>query len=66
MANQGVGGLSEPLTEKPLYTGDKEHYVRDMFAAIAPQYDRLNAILELQSAQGVAAQDGPVSGRPSG
>lgn len=30
---------------KPLYTGDKEVYVRDMFAAIAPQYDRLNAIL---------------------
>lgn len=29
----------------PLYTGDKERYVRDMFAAIAPQYDRLNAIL---------------------
>jgi demethylmenaquinone methyltransferase/2-methoxy-6-polyprenyl-1,4-benzoquinol methylase len=26
-------------------TGDKERYVRDMFAAIAPQYDRLNAIL---------------------
>lgn len=29
----------------PLYSGDKERYVRDMFAAIAPQYDRLNAIL---------------------
>ncbi len=30
---------------RPLYTGDKEKYVREMFAAIAPQYDRLNAIL---------------------
>jgi demethylmenaquinone methyltransferase/2-methoxy-6-polyprenyl-1,4-benzoquinol methylase len=29
----------------PLYTGDKERYVREMFAGIAPQYDRLNAIL---------------------
>jgi demethylmenaquinone methyltransferase/2-methoxy-6-polyprenyl-1,4-benzoquinol methylase len=25
--------------------GDKERYVQDMFSAIAPQYDRLNAIL---------------------
>lgn len=29
----------------PLYNGDKETYVREMFAGIAPQYDRLNAIL---------------------
>ena len=28
--------------------GDKERYVRDMFAAIAPQYDRLNAILSFK------------------
>ena len=28
-----------------MYSGDKERYVRDMFAAIAPQYDKLNAIL---------------------
>jgi demethylmenaquinone methyltransferase / 2-methoxy-6-polyprenyl-1,4-benzoquinol methylase len=32
-------------TTQTLYTGDKERYVREMFAAIAPQYDRLNAIL---------------------
>lgn len=30
---------------RPLFTGDKETYVREMFSAIAPQYDRLNAIL---------------------
>jgi len=35
----------DPNVSRPLYTGDKEHYVREMFAAIAPQYDRLNAIL---------------------
>ena len=48
MANPDVGGLREPfaeIAEKPLFPGDKEPYVRDMFAAIAPQYDRLNAIL---------------------
>ena len=30
---------------KPHFTGDKETYVRAMFAAIAPQYDRMNALL---------------------
>ena len=35
----------EIFSGKPLYSGDKERYVRDMFAAIAPQYDKLNAIL---------------------
>ena len=30
---------------KPLHTGDKERYVRAMFAGIAPQYDRMNALL---------------------
>jgi len=30
---------------RPLFDGDKERYVRDMFAAIAPKYDRLNSIL---------------------
>jgi len=37
-------GLLQPHAGQ-LYTGDKERYVRDMFATIAPQYDRLNAIL---------------------
>lgn len=32
----------------PLFQGDKATYVRDMFAAIAPQYDRLNDILSLK------------------
>ena len=49
MAGQNAGSLGEKpgakISDKPLYTGDKEHYVRDMFAAIAPQYDKLNAIL---------------------
>src|SRR5205085_8787387 len=29
----------------PLTSEDKERHVREMFSAIAPQYDRLNAIL---------------------
>lgn len=37
-----------PEAAPPLFTGDKERYIRDMFAAIAPQYDRLNAILSFQ------------------
>ncbi len=45
MAGQNAGSLGKDASDKPLYTGDKEHYVRDMFAAIAPQYDKLNAIL---------------------
>ncbi len=33
-------------TQQPThYTGDKETYVRAMFAGIAPQYDRMNALL---------------------
>ena len=40
-----AGENTNAASEKPLFTGDKEPYVRDMFAAIAPQYDRLNAIL---------------------
>ena len=40
------GQRGNPLpTSAPHFTGDKERYVRDMFAAIAPQYDLLNAIL---------------------
>ena len=45
MAGQNAVKISDTLADKPLYTGDKEPYVRDMFAAIAPQYDTLNAIL---------------------
>ena len=42
--NQTPSLLSE--TEKPPhYTGDKAKYVQAMFAEVAPQYDRLNAIL---------------------
>ena len=41
MAGENTGAVGD----KPLFPGDKEPYVRDMFAAIAPQYDRLNAIL---------------------
>lgn len=37
--------MIDNTNERPLYTGDKASYVRDMFSAIAPQYDRLNAIL---------------------
>lgn len=32
---------------RPLYTGKKEAYVREMFAAIAPNYDLLNNLLSL-------------------
>ncbi len=40
-----AGENTSAAEKKPLFTGDKEPYVRDMFAAIAPQYDRLNTIL---------------------
>jgi demethylmenaquinone methyltransferase/2-methoxy-6-polyprenyl-1,4-benzoquinol methylase len=45
--NQGPAGQAGGAngSARPLYTGDKETYVREMFAGIAPQYDRLNAIL---------------------
>ncbi len=36
---------SPHLSEPTHYTGDKAVYVRQMFAEVAPQYDRLNAIL---------------------
>ncbi len=47
MAGTAAQPESSPTTQpgRPLYSGDKERYVREMFAAIAPQYDRLNAIL---------------------
>lgn len=44
-ALQEPGAAPSTSGGKPLYTGDKESYVRDMFAEIAPRYDRLNAIL---------------------
>lgn len=31
--------------QRPLFTGDKERYVREMFADVAPRYDLLNALL---------------------
>ena len=46
--NQEQSSNTLPPNVPPLYTGDKEHYVRDMFASIAPRYDRLNAILSFQ------------------
>src|SRR5690348_1302325 len=48
MARAALRKPGEPLASggaQPLYTGDKERYVRDMFAAIAPRYDLLNSIL---------------------
>ena len=41
-------GTGQQATERSLFTGDKEQYVRAMFAGIAPQYDRLNAILSFR------------------
>lgn len=43
--NQGTAGSGPETPAQPLYAGDKEPFVREMFANIAPQYDRLNAIL---------------------
>ncbi len=38
-----------PLEPRPLFPGDKETYVREMFAAIAPRYDLLNDVLSFRS-----------------
>jgi len=38
-----AGQQSDPI--KPLFTGDKERYVKSMFAEIASRYDLLNAVL---------------------
>ena len=38
----------EPAIASGFPTGNKERYVQEMFGAIAPQYDRLNAILSFQ------------------
>jgi len=35
----------EPEAAKPLFTGDKERYVKSMFAEIASRYDLLNSVL---------------------
>jgi demethylmenaquinone methyltransferase/2-methoxy-6-polyprenyl-1,4-benzoquinol methylase len=40
----GVQG-DQPANLKPLFTGDKERYVKDMFAEIASRYDLLNSVL---------------------
>ncbi len=37
--------MPTPTSAELFPNGDKERYVREMFSAIAPQYDRLNAIL---------------------
>ena len=42
-----TGGRNQP--PRPLYVGDKEQYVREMFAAIAPRYDLLNDLLSFRS-----------------
>ena len=42
-----TGGRNQP--PRPLYVGDKEKYVREMFAAIAPRYDLLNDLLSFRS-----------------
>jgi demethylmenaquinone methyltransferase/2-methoxy-6-polyprenyl-1,4-benzoquinol methylase len=36
---------TQPEGGKPLFTGDKERYVKNMFAEIAGRYDLLNAVL---------------------
>jgi demethylmenaquinone methyltransferase/2-methoxy-6-polyprenyl-1,4-benzoquinol methylase len=41
----GPTGGTQPPQARPLYTGDKETYVREMFAGIAPRYDLLNTLL---------------------
>lgn len=47
-SRSGKAGGGEP-SPKPLYVGDKETYVREMFAAIAPRYDLLNDLLSFRS-----------------
>lgn len=39
---------SKFVSSRGIPKGDKERYVQEMFSAIAPQYDRLNAILSFQ------------------
>jgi demethylmenaquinone methyltransferase / 2-methoxy-6-polyprenyl-1,4-benzoquinol methylase len=43
--NQAAAQRSEQTEHLPHFTGDKAAYVRRMFADVAPNYDRLNAIL---------------------
>lgn len=43
--NSTVAPIGEPTDHPTHYTGDKAAYVRRMFAEVAPNYDRLNAIL---------------------
>ena len=38
-------GEAQPEPVKPLYTGDKERYVKSMFSEIATRYDLLNLVL---------------------
>src|SRR5580700_2414829 len=47
-AGRDIPTVSTAAAARAFPTADKERYVQDMFAAIAPQYDRLNAILSFQ------------------
>lgn len=42
---QNKGSPEQPAGVQPLFSGDKETYVRSMFAEIAPRYDLLNSVL---------------------
>ncbi len=45
-------GSTNKQDAKPLFTGDKEQYVRAMFAEIAPKYDLLNSVLSFNQHKG--------------
>src|SRR5579863_1600875 len=47
-AGRDTHTVSTTVSARAFPTADKERYVREMFSAIAPQYDRLNAILSFQ------------------
>jgi demethylmenaquinone methyltransferase/2-methoxy-6-polyprenyl-1,4-benzoquinol methylase len=47
-AGRNTGTVSNIAPARGFPNGDKERYVQEMFGAIAPQYDRLNAILSFR------------------